>query len=165
MWSLIQAFIGVSPLRKVLAAFAAVIGVFLVVYAINSITGGILGVFGFETTASLKKKLTISENNVAAAVDVNKGQSKAITDISVTKGNELKSIDTVQVETDKVEQKAQVILKKKDSQVAVVKGNAASGKVSEDVAVKQISTIQINSVWDAYCEFNENSSCSSATKE
>ena len=165
MFTLIKAFIGVNPVRQALVALAAVIGIFLAVYAVNRITGSIMGVFGFDTVSSLKKKLTTSENNVTAVVDANKGLSKAVTDISATKDNELKAIENAQTESTKTEQKAQVILKKKDSRVAAVKDKVAKNKLSKELAVKEISGIQIDVLWEAYCEFNEDSSCTAAKKE
>lgn len=143
---------GFDPAAILIAIFLAMIAVVLVPNA-----GKVLGFFGYETRAVLKEKLNDSQQSVAIAADANKtiqntvkireATGKIIEDALVTKASEdkliLKATDEIKV--------------KKQKKIETITIDPQKTQTEKD---KEISEVQITSIWDAFCQGNSNPSCS-----
>lgn len=110
---------------------------------------------GIETRASLKVKV--------------EAQKEVIDDLESSNTNLVESIETIEqinaVKEKAVEQHIEVkeevkeevkkIVKAKTIKVKAIKASTASQAQQH----QQISEVQINSIWDSYCSFNNHASC------
>lgn len=151
-----------SMIIKKLTGFdpaAILIAIFLALIAVIAIPNyeRILGVFGYETRAVLKEKLNVANNNVTIAADVNKINQ---INTNIIEHNSAISEDAIvqKVKEDKLILKSSTEIKvKKEKVIKVIYDNPTKTDADKD---KEISEVQISSIWDAYCQGNQNEGCS-----
>ena len=134
------------------------ITIFLVIIAAIAIPNyvKVLNLFGYQSKAQVVEKLKIANDNVNVAVAVNKANEKTVTVLENTIKNTEKVLD-IKVKEDKVVEKHTAVIKKeKDKKIAVI---LIQPDKSQEVKDKEVSEVQIASIWDSYCSFNTNSQC------
>lgn len=122
----------------------------------------ILERFGFETRTSLKVKLNQEENNTNVAVDANQNMVNTIDTLEKTAKNVDDAINNHIEQNKKTDTKVSAIKKKKDSRIDVVQG--ASDKTPEQKML-EIDQVEIDSIWEAYCGFNNDTQCTMSTTQ
>lgn len=138
---------------------AILIGIFLLVIAAILIPNyeRVAGFFGYETRAVLKDRLETANNNVDVAVDANRVSEGTIAVLEDTVKTVEEVIDS-KAKADKVTLKFVDELKlKKDKKVEKIIISPDKPQVDKD---KEISEVQISSLWDTFCEFNQDNQCS-----
>jgi len=137
---------------------AILIGIFLLVIAAILIPNyeRVAGFFGYETRTVLKEKLETANNNVEVAIDANRVSEGTIAVLEDTVRTVEEVIDS-KAKADKVTLKFVDELKikktEKTNSISVAPDKPQSQKD------KEISEVQITSLWDTFCEFNEDSQC------
>jgi len=128
---------------------------------------------GFETRTSLKVKLNQEISNTNAVLSNNKELNQTIDILGRT--NEVISDLAIRkdIETNKVTKKVSNIISKKkkaiDEKTKFEKDQLNSESIAEENIIVdteqdirrdiRTSTIQIDSIWEAYCEFNDDDTC------
>lgn len=115
----------------------------------------VAGLFGYQTRTVLKEKLKVAESNTTIAVDANKTLVSTAKVLETTVKNTEDSIVekvTNDQQTEKVIKK--IVIKKKEKIDDIVK--VTDPTVDKE---KEVSRVQISSIWDTYCEFNDDVSC------
>lgn len=110
---------------------------------------------GFETRTTLKVQVQEQQEVIKDLSIANTGLAEI-----VQQQEEIHQVENEQInkQAEVVEQTTQVVNKVIENKVKHIKTIKASTTVDKD-KVKQISTTQINSIWDTYCNFNTSSDC------
>jgi hypothetical protein len=151
LFSIFKKVTGFDPAAILILIFVAVFAAILIPNADR-----VLGFFGYETRAVLKEKLNTANNNVEVASNVNKASHIAVTVLE-------KNVKTVEkVLTKKATEEAATlkftteIKVKKDKDIEKIQTDPSKSSVEKE---KQISEVQITSLWDSYCSFNPDQQC------
>ena len=150
---LMKKFLGFDPA-------VILITIFLVVIAVVAIPnyGKVMNLFGHDTKQQLKDKLKTANDNVEIAVAVNKANEGPVAVLDDTVKNvEIASDGQAKAEK-KIEKEITVIKQKKEKKIEIIFSQPEKPKEVKD---REISEVQITSLWDGYCSFNTNSQCPS----
>lgn len=120
----------------------------------------VLGFFGYETRAVLKEQRDTAIQNTEVAVNVNTENKKVVEVLEKTTKNVEDTIVEVVVTEKKIAKRNTELKEKKDKKVEDIKN--APNKPKE-VQEREISEVQITSLWDNYCGFNSNELCKTNT--
>lgn len=155
LYSIFKKVTGFDPAAILILIFIALIAVILAPNADR-----VLGFFGYETRAVLKEKLNTANNNVEIADSANKVNQTTI----IILDKDIKTVEKVltrKANDDKVALKFTAELKvKKDKTIEKIQTDPTKTPVEKEA---QVSEIQITSIWDTYCSFNEDSQCKAPT--
>lgn len=117
----------------------------------------VAGWFGYKTRTVLIEDLKQANTNTATAVDANK------TNVDTIKVLEETVVNTEKVLTDKVAQDKKVTNKvtkiKEDRKTKI--DLIESGADTEEVKIEQVSSVNIDTIWQTYCSLNPNQKCNS----
>lgn len=111
--------------------------------------------FGYETRQELKDQRDQAVRNTEVAVDANKEQArtiKVLEDTAVNIQTTLTEVNRKKITRLKTFQAVQI---KKIDRIAIV----VNEDISEEEKDKKISQIQIESIWEVYCEYNHDTEC------
>ncbi len=116
----------------------------------------VLGFFGYESREVLKEQRDAAVQNTQVVIDANKESVKVVDTLKeTTKNIESVIIDVVKKEKTIHKQYTEV-KEKKDTKIQDIKD---SKEKSVELQEKEISEVQINSLWDSYCGFNTSELC------
>lgn len=118
--------------------------------------GRIMNMFGFETKEQIKEQRDAARSTLEVAVQTNdlnlkdtrvlQDTTKITEDVIVNKVENDKVIDTKVIE----------IKERKEKKAGKI---AADPSTTPQAQADQNSEVQITSVWDAYCSFNQSNQC------
>jgi hypothetical protein len=132
----------------------------LVVMAVILATVGYL-LYQKSTIDSLKKDVVVAKVGEAKAVDAATTSSKAVKTLeAVTTAIDIAEV-SAKKSIDKADEDTTTIKNKKDQEVSVIKSN--NSHIDAKQVIKDISKVQLNSVWLEFCLFNPEE-CKGETK-
>jgi len=114
--------------------------------------------FGMETKESLKKDLEVQKQSTETALQAYKKMIDNLDKLEKSKkiAEEIKvKQDT---ETKEIKKKTESDISKKNDKIEKIKGDSKTPELTKQ-EIADISTVQINSVWKAYCDFNTSEQC------
>lgn len=137
------------------------IAIFLVIITLVTIPNfsKIASVFGYETRTVLKEKLTVANQSVETAVNVIKQNNVTVRILEETVKNTEEVIVAKVTQDKKVEKHYTEVKEKKAKVIETIQTSSKSKEVQE----QETSEVQIASLWDNYCQFNNNGQCAAQT--
>lgn len=138
------------------------IGIFVLIFAVILIPNfsQIQEKLGFETRASLKVDVAKVTEDKEAALESNKNLESSLITADEINAEVLKAINNKIIELDKADKAVDAIIKHKDKQIEKVKSQSKKEAQSSKAEEKAISSIQINALWSAYCDSDQDNTCS-----
>lgn len=156
MFSIVlKKLLGFDPAAIFIAIFIALIG-FVGIANYDKV----LGVFGYETRAVLKEKLKQADVKVEVITAVNDSNQTTVKVLEHTAVNIDKTL-SFKITEDKISEKRTTEIKKvKDKKIDEI---LTVQDKPEETKEKEISEVQITSLWDSYCDTNVNNKCAANT--
>ena len=144
-------------IAKYIAYIVAFIGICLM---ISTGVDKVEGYFGMTTKESLQKTVSQQANTIDTQKKVNDSLVKAATnEVASSKVTDTVVSNNVKTVND-IKKKAVVEDNKRISSITVIEDNAKITKEDPLVTEAKISTVQITSIWNTYCSYNSNPTCS-----
>ena len=153
-----------NPLSMIFIGFLVLVLAIIVIPNLDQIRER----FGFETRTTLKMAAEKERTNTNTALEANKQLDKALELTKEISNDNIEAIKKVEISKDTSDTKVAVIKEKKKAKIKAVVSTPKpkdkpttpnTGELPPSVEDIQISQIQIDSVWDTYCQFNDNASC------
>lgn len=140
--------------------FGVLIVVILVIMIPN--LGEISAKLGFTTKATLQKQVVETGLQLSHTLDANRTLSQTIDNQADASQATIGAIVAVNKDEKKNESDASAIIKKETTKIAQIRHRATDKtqpKQSTAEVDRQIATVQITAIWEAYCSFNPDVAC------
>lgn len=143
--------------RKYWKTIATVIVTLLAMWLLAPSFERIASLFGYETRQELKDQRDAAKVNLDKAVDANEEQTQTIKILEDTTVNIKTSLSELSAKRITRLKAFQGIQLKKIDKIQIV----IESEITEEQKDRQISQIQIESIWEVYCEYNHDTECKS----
>lgn len=144
-----------SPLMYVMPIIAIVLIAIIVIPNMDSIKEKL----GIETTKSLSVKLVQEEHNTDIAIQANKNLLESQGVITELKNAEDEITGQLTEEIRVANDTASNIKDKANTKISKI---VKDTKISDQQKPEEISKVNIASIWESYCSFNQDSECKQA---
>ena len=115
---------------------------------------------GIKSKADLEKEVAVQQVTIKDATEANK-ELKQESDNQQAIGNEkVKVVDEVNTKKQSNDTVVKKIVRTKDNAIQNLRNKfAKTPTIKESDQSKQIAEVQINAVWETYCQFNDDNAC------